>query len=386
MRSLTLLSVVAFFFLLIVSCKKDNVEQTPDQNDPGISTGLVVSSDNDYLNIPFVDIPFGSTSNLPSSYDLSSDMPPVGNQGNIGSCVAWAAGYYLKSYQEKVQHNYQYSGYNTVMSPPFMYNQIKIGDCQSGSYFVDAFNLLKDQGICTLEQMPFDGQDCETQPNSTQTQQALSNKISSFERLPNDGIVNNIKYYITQNTPIVIGVKVDNAFSNRHNINYEFIYEGLANPSTFSNHAMLVVGYDDGRNAFKVINSWGTNWGNNGYCWINYDLFTDGNAFMNSTVFRAYRTVDEIDSNTNSTGILEVVNNTNFQRFFHIKKLSDSNYDQNYQLVIPGGETRYYYDLEIGVYNYEADNSDFYVPASIYYSNGQINITSGNTSTININN
>jgi len=35
----------------------------------------------------------------------------------------------------------------------------------------------------------------------------------------------------------------------------------------------LVVGYDESRNAFKVINSWGVNWGNEGYLWIDYEVF-----------------------------------------------------------------------------------------------------------------
>ncbi|MCB1167778.1 MAG: hypothetical protein KDK33_16595, partial [Leptospiraceae bacterium] len=39
---------------------------------------------------------------LPSSTDLSPNMPPVGNQGQQASCVAWAVAYATKSYQEKV--------------------------------------------------------------------------------------------------------------------------------------------------------------------------------------------------------------------------------------------------------------------------------------------
>jgi hypothetical protein len=36
---------------------------------------------------------------------------------------------------------------------------------------------------------------------------------------------------------------------------------------------MAIVGYDDAKQAFKVINSWGTSWGSNGYGWISYNLF-----------------------------------------------------------------------------------------------------------------
>jgi hypothetical protein len=38
-------------------------------------------------------------------------------------------------------------------------------------------------------------------------------------------------------------------------------------------HAMLVVGYDDSKKAFKLLNSWGTNWGDHGYTWVDYEFF-----------------------------------------------------------------------------------------------------------------
>ena len=39
-------------------------------------------------------------------------------------------------------------------------------------------------------------------------------------------------------------------------------------------HSMVLVGYDDSKKAFNIMNSWGTEWRNNGYCWIEYDLFS----------------------------------------------------------------------------------------------------------------
>jgi len=33
---------------------------------------------------------------------------------------------------------------------------------------------------------------------------------------------------------------------------------------------MILVGYSDDRGAFKVMNSWGTQWGNGGFGWISY--------------------------------------------------------------------------------------------------------------------
>ena len=40
-------------------------------------------------------------------------------------------------------------------------------------------------------------------------------------------------------------------------------------------HAMTVVGYDDTLNggSFRIVNSWGYQWGDNGYAWIRYSDF-----------------------------------------------------------------------------------------------------------------
>jgi hypothetical protein len=35
-------------------------------------------------------------------------------------------------------------------------------------------------------------------------------------------------------------------------------------------HCVLIVGYDDSKQAWLMRNSWGTGWGMNGYCWIGY--------------------------------------------------------------------------------------------------------------------
>ena len=39
---------------------------------------------------------------------------------------------------------------------------------------------------------------------------------------------------------------------------------------------MTVVGYDDTRQAFKIINSWGPAWGEGGFGWISYNAFEQG--------------------------------------------------------------------------------------------------------------
>lgn len=43
----------------------------------------------------------------------------------------------------------------------------------------------------------------------------------------------------------------------------------------FGGHAMCVIGYDDNKSggAFQIMNSWGEQWGDRGYCWVRYTDF-----------------------------------------------------------------------------------------------------------------
>lgn len=43
-----------------------------------------------------------------------------------------------------------------------------------------------------------------------------------------------------------------------------------------SNHAILIVGWDDSKQAFLVKNSWGTDWGLDGFCWVKYGHYNIG--------------------------------------------------------------------------------------------------------------
>jgi len=46
-----------------------------------------------------------------------------------------------------------------------------------------------------------------------------------------------------------------------------------ADEGNFAAHAMIAVGYDDAKNAFRIQNSWGRNWGDGGYAWFTYDFW-----------------------------------------------------------------------------------------------------------------
>ncbi len=210
----------------------------------------------------------------PMSYDLSQFLPPVDTQGNQGSCVAWATGYYLKSFQENYQNSQDGLAAPTViLSPSFIFNQIKISPC-SGSQIADALDLLQVSGTPEWTIMPYNENDCATQPSDLQRSLAEPNRIESYFYLNGDILLEQTKAFLLNDQPVVIAVSIDrNYFGAKEN--------GVAVYRKFNKvdgaHAMLVVGYDDALNAFKVVNSWGRNWGNQGFVWIDYKAFEEAN-------------------------------------------------------------------------------------------------------------
>src|SRR6185369_756683 len=101
LTSLWRLTVVLLFIL--PACKKDKIDPSNPPNNPGNSNSFSTgwnSQENFSQTIP-VAINYGNYqtgSTLPASVDLTSQFPPVGNQGQLSTCVAWAVAYADKSY------------------------------------------------------------------------------------------------------------------------------------------------------------------------------------------------------------------------------------------------------------------------------------------------
>ncbi|MBQ0908209.1 C1 family peptidase [Flavobacterium sp. F-328] len=240
-------------------------------------------------------------SNYPNQYDLSNLMPPVSSQGSIGSCTAWATTYYLKSYQEKIQHNTAYSP-STIMSPSYTYNQTKVSnDCLRGSCIISALELLRTKGAISISNFPVSTSSCSVLPNANQNSIAQSNKILSYHNVElrnlssENEVIEKCKKLIYGGKPLVIGMHLDRKFANAvpRNSNNIFIYNDYNSDFHFGNHAMLITGYDDNLNAFKVVNSWGEFWGNSGYCWISYNFFkSQTSANYQDGLIQVWFTVD----------------------------------------------------------------------------------------------
>lgn len=237
------------------------------------SLGLKFATDAQLAGIPLASTPFSGAA-LPTNADLSSSLPPPGDQGNQQSCVAWATGYGLKSYQEYKEEALPLvdgSGnpnLNRVFSPAYIYNQINNG-LDGGSLIIDALNVLSSRGAATWAAMPYSPGDYLTKPSAATHSNAAQYKIDYWRRV-NVSDYKELKAQIAAGYPIIIGAVVDSSFRN---LSPGSTWTYASGPM-LGGHAMLVVGYDDGKSAFKILNSWGKSWGDGGYGWISYSLFS----------------------------------------------------------------------------------------------------------------
>jgi hypothetical protein len=236
------------------------------------ATGLTLLRPDELAKIPPAFTPFGG-GDMPSHVDLSPLLPPPGNQGQQSSCVAWATAYALRSYEAHVRdraplvHADGSIDSLRVFSPAFVYNQINNGR-DAGSAFPDALDLLKAKGAAPLGLMPYSQNDFTSLPNSDATNAASRYRIAFWRQINvNDTI--DIKSQLNAGYPVVIGATIDEGFDRGGK---GFVWNHISGKQ-LGGHAMVIVGYDDDRGAFRVQNSWGRDWGDGGYYWLDYGFF-----------------------------------------------------------------------------------------------------------------
>lgn len=247
------------------------------------STGLILMDEDDYDALPERD-PL-MRGRLPQFVDLSSFFPPPGHQGAQGSCVGWAVGYALKTYQEALEFNISRPQAWDHFSPAFVFNSIKQGDdCSAGSRISDALEFVSNTGVVRMDDFPYEEGQC-LPPAEDMSSIARDYTIKSYRRLQKDGMLFAIREALSNEKPVVVAMRVFPSFEDwdggsnyRHDPDIEFQVDF---------HAVTVVGYDDERRALKIINSWGTEWGDDGFFWMDYRAARD-------LIAEAYVTTDRL--------------------------------------------------------------------------------------------
>jgi hypothetical protein len=182
--------------------------------------------------------------------------------------VAWALAYAYKTFQENKNHTWGFSEQCVKFSPSFVYNQINAG-LDRGARISDAMDLLRTQGCCPLSDMPYDSKNFTKKPDNRQSTSALGFKAKEWNTV---STIEDFKKGIVETGGVVIGIPVCQDF---HDLNYNNAVYDTAKGPVQGYHAICLIGYDNNKQAFKLINSWGTEWGLGGYGWIDYGLMRE---------------------------------------------------------------------------------------------------------------
>lgn len=209
---------------------------------------------------------------LPEAVDLSRYFPPVGNQGNMGSCVGWATAYAARAYYAMQIEHLDNADPVNIPSPGWVFGIIHLGDdCDGGAYIPDAMDALIG-GSYSLAEFPYDDTKC-PRPSQAARAKATGFQIDSYElvwdqRYPD---LDKVKGALAKGNPVVIIASLDASFfdlSPRRKI-----WHSNADRPDEGGHAITLVGYDDRSRTIKFINSWSTAWGDEGYGYMDYDTF-----------------------------------------------------------------------------------------------------------------
>lgn len=278
---------------------------------------------------------------LPKAVDISESdsFPSVRSQGPYGSCASWATTYYQFGYEVAAMNGWNAKNDPTKQfSPKWTYNIIN-GGIDDGSNFALNYSLLSTQGAVRYSEFT---------PNTNIDPKDKTKSEYTEWYLDKNGMKNALQYRVseykhfyfanqhTANTPIISPdssclTVVKSLLNSGKVLTFstdirDWDYENLKNQynSTLngqyvciksynidgkeSGHAMAIVGYDDNitydlngdgiiqkyeKGAFKIVNSYGEEYGNNGYMWVMYDALNKISNAENQNVENRKPVIEE---------------------------------------------------------------------------------------------
>jgi hypothetical protein len=255
--------------------------------------GLILSSPEDKASFPKLPADsFGFTESLPLSYSLEKYVPPVLSQ-NGGTCVGFASFYYGLSTMYNIKFNLTDPDEKYVHSfdPYFIYS-IQFNDkddCDNGLSFIDAFDKLMNIGAKKTLFPPFTN--CGTKWSVDKLKNTLDYttpySINNYYYLDKESktknqVIDIVKGALYNDIPVITGFKfVESMYTynsaNISGVKSDGLWDPSANEKRDGGHALCVIGYDDTKfgGSFRIVNSWGTDYGDRGFIWVKYDDFVE---------------------------------------------------------------------------------------------------------------
>ena len=226
---------------------------------------------------------------IPSAYDMRKEnlIGPVKQQGNCGSCWAFAAAASFESSFAKK------NGKIIDISEQIMINCTQNSSCSGGlPHLVFASWEERNQAIISEKKEPYLDFKSACQKFNSEFDMAnygvmdLNYIFPVFPKVSDEEIKKAIVTYGAITTGVYAGV----AF-----VKYKGGIFGENSLGNMPNHAVNIIGWDDIKQAWLIRNSWGSEWGESGYMWLKYNTNKIGTG---AAWVEAKRIPGDIDNDT----------------------------------------------------------------------------------------
>jgi hypothetical protein len=207
-----------------------------------------------------------SDPSLPASLDWRNRnginwTPPIMNQGNCGSCVAFAS---MATFESQMMISSGLPWLHPTYSAQALFF-CGGGSCDTGWFPEYGAGALKAHGAPDESCMPYTagstGADVSCAARCADSD-SRTVKIRDLKKIT--GGVEAVKAAL-QHGPVTAPMTAYADFDTYGS----GIYKHLSG-NRVGGHAVSIIGYDNAKQAWLVQNSWGTEWGENGYAWISW--------------------------------------------------------------------------------------------------------------------
>lgn len=221
---------------------------------------------------------------LPEKVSLREAMPPVYDQGNLGSCTANAVNAVFQFDQLKQQVE------TFIPSRLFVYYNERVIEgtvpYDAGAEMRDSIKAVVQYGVVPEAEWPYDVSRFAEAPPRACYEHALFHQGLVYSAVQQT--LCQMQSVLATGLPFIFGFTVYDSFED---IGPDGICP-MPGPSegVLGGHAVVAVGYDNASRRFTVRNSWGEGWGDAGYFYMPYEYLQDADL---SADYWVLQTVEE---------------------------------------------------------------------------------------------